>query len=135
MEKWVKKSNKRVSVNYSDPIGVFVRNSRIFRTVSQTEISLSWPQESVSNALCPSKKALKIRNLKTTILIINTTVQLFFLFWNLPKDPAFSTGGRPIFKFKNLCIGSLYNRNQNRFRIYNLSSIKFNLTLGYQKSE
>ncbi len=54
---------------------------------------------------------------------------------NIPEDPAFSTGDRPIFKFKYLCIGSTYSRNQNRFRIYNLSSIKSDLTLGYQKSE
>ncbi len=54
---------------------------------------------------------------------------------SIPEDPAFSTGGRPIFKCKYLCIGSTYSRNQNRFRIYNLSSINSDLTLGYQKSE
>jgi hypothetical protein len=56
-------------------------------------------------------------------------------FTYIPEDPAFSTGGRPIFKCKYICVGSNYSRNQNRFRIYNLSSIKSNLTLGYQKSE
>ncbi len=32
-------------------------------------------------------------------------------FTYIPEDPAFSTGGRPIFKCKYLCIGLTYSRN------------------------
>ena len=68
-----------------------------------------------------------------TIFLNTMGVVMYFV--NLPEDPAFSTGGRPIFKCKYPCIGSTYSRNQNRFRIYNLSSIKLNLTLDYQMPE
>ncbi len=40
----------------------------------------------------------------------------------IPEDPAFSTGGRPIFKFKQLCIGSTYSINQNIFKDFNFIS-------------
>ena len=50
----------------------------------------------------------------------------------LPEDPAFNTGDRPIFKCNYICIGSTYSRNQNRFNIFNQSSIKSNLTLDYK---
>jgi len=33
------------------------------------------------------------------------------------KTPLLGNGGRPIFKFKYLCIGSTYSRKQNSFKI------------------
>ncbi len=53
----------------------------------------------------------------------------------VPEDPAFSTGDWLIFKYKYLCFGSTYRRNQKSFKISNKSSIKLNLTLDYQIPE
>jgi hypothetical protein len=65
------------------------------------------------------------RNLKN---IFRVTIMCWdFPFIRLPEDPAFSTGGRSIFKCKYLRIGSIYKETKTDFK--NSTCLIFNLVL------